>query len=523
MPSFNILIDPWIPARDKNETVKTYSLLDILSNAGNLMEITDNRSELEFGLYVFVCTFIMAAIKPQTPRAIEKMLKSGAFDKKAIDEYIKSCESNGVSFDLFDKTNPFLQEKPANWTDEEKKKYIKPVGELDPTIPTGNNALHFDHRIASEYPLTAAECMKLLCGIPRFTLWTPGHPAGINTTNIPLYMIAKGHNLFETLVRNLVPVSEYENYDNPGPYWEWKKGIKIISKPRKKTGKADKSDKAGSHVQEDIEQESISKTEKKRAEQPQEKKKLPDNVFPKTSLLFGLTFPPLKVTLIPNEDGNVLNVFAARGLELDRDAGWRDPYVAYVPKDKLVVAISSNNCNEQWMPIYSLYTPKYAADVIRQFEESADDEEGIVRLQYFGCRTNKAGYLLPLRGEKGLPKSVATNNIKMSYLESILSYVDLQHNFMKMDQATIVKKAGLQKRGTTAACFRQTEDQFYRKNKALVYSKVIPALINESENTLPDVDSIKKDIYKIRTEGIRQYINTLHLSIWQMEKITEFW
>lgn len=84
----------------------------------------------------------MDMLRPGDDEALEELLDDGQFDRETIQRYVRQCEQEGVSFDLFDPERPFLQTSYRKDWDRNPK----PVSTLDYSIPNGNNHIHFDHK-----------------------------------------------------------------------------------------------------------------------------------------------------------------------------------------------------------------------------------------------------------------------------------------------------------------------------------------------------------------------------------------
>ena len=139
--SFNVLDQAWIPVVRMDGQEELLGIRETLDCAHELREISSASPLEEYGLYRFLGLFLMDALRPESEEDIEDLLASGCFDRTAIEDYIALCQSEGVSFDLFDEERPFLQSKYDPAIDGEPK----PVSVLDFTRASGNNHTHFDH------------------------------------------------------------------------------------------------------------------------------------------------------------------------------------------------------------------------------------------------------------------------------------------------------------------------------------------------------------------------------------------
>ena len=111
--TFNVLDRGWIPVVCEDGTRKLLGIRQALAQAHTLREISDPSPLDEYSLYRFLGLFLMDALRPEEKEDIEDLLQDGKFDMGKIEAYITQCQSEGVSFDLFDEERPFLQSKFA--------------------------------------------------------------------------------------------------------------------------------------------------------------------------------------------------------------------------------------------------------------------------------------------------------------------------------------------------------------------------------------------------------------------------
>ena len=131
--SFQILTQPWIPVKELDGSMKELSLLETLERAHLLSEIQDPSPMVEYSVYRFLIVFLMDMLRPEDEEVLEELLDEGQFDWDTIQRYVRQCEQEGVSFDLFDSERPFLQTRyRADWDRDPK-----PVSTLDYSIPNG--------------------------------------------------------------------------------------------------------------------------------------------------------------------------------------------------------------------------------------------------------------------------------------------------------------------------------------------------------------------------------------------------
>ena len=159
MSHYNVLEEPWIPVIDLDGKRKMLGIMDTLAQAHQIKEISDTIPSYEYGVFRFLCAFLMDVYRPEEWGSIQDLYDQKSFDMGTIQDYIECCKKEGVSFDLFDK--------------------------------------------------------KRFC-----TAGVQGYPSTINGAP-PIYFVYEGANLFESLVYSMVAVEEGGeiSYDVPPVIW----------------------------------------------------------------------------------------------------------------------------------------------------------------------------------------------------------------------------------------------------------------------------------------------------------------
>lgn len=370
--AFNVLDAPWIPVVSKDGTTNLLGVREVLQQAAELKEISAPPLE-EYCLYRFLGVFLMDALRPQRIGEIQRLYKNGAFDMNPIEEYISQCESEGVSFDLFDQKRPFLQSPYNEETDK-----VKPISSINFIKPSGNNHIHFDHDYENVYAVSAAKAARLLLSLQQFcTAGVQDYPSGVNGAP-PYFGVVKGNNLFETLVFTLVPLQSIDNFDNPPVIW--------------------------------------------RASEPVGCKKL----VGETSWLRGMCFPARRVLLVPpDKTGLVSQVYLSQGENFKNSSSWFDPYVTYrslesgmAPlRPKIERPIWRNLCDI--VDIKNNHASLLLAQHINHFAESP-----YVRVTLYGISTNKAKYLDLVHHDLTLRKDLAQSEQAIDFIRQAISVTE---------------------------------------------------------------------------------------------------
>jgi len=357
---YDLLEEPWIPIMKFNEERKSVGILELFKNANEMAGIDADNAMNEYGIIRFLDTFLMAAFLPKNVEDIQNILEEEIFDMKVINSYIETCKREGVSFDIFDKTKPFLQAKPdVRWDNESD---IKSVANLDYTLPSGNNAVHFNHTFETDVSVKPDRAAVLLLSAQTFcTAGVQGYPSNVNGAP-PMFFIPQGRNLFETLVYSMIPVPEAEC---AGKNELWRNNIEIE----------------------------------------------PLRQITKVPLLSGMFFPARRIRLI-EEKGMVRRTYLQQGMNYIGYDAWTDPHVAYRFSDKGRSSFKPSLDRELWRDIGTIsdHFEQQAPEVVKQYQFILSDKgENVIPFWIFGVVTSNASYLNVQRGNIKLDKRITTS------------------------------------------------------------------------------------------------------------------
>ena len=367
--SFNVLYDPWIPLMGTDGVCVERGILETLEHAHELRSISDASPMVEYSTFRFLIVFLMDALRPDELEDIEALLDVGHFDMDRVCAYVEQCISEGVSFDLFDDTRPFMQtEVSARWDKE-----TKPVAALDYTVPSGNNHIHFDHLAKSE-SYSPAKSMRMLLSAQIFcTSAAQGYPSNVNGAP-PWFTLINGKNLFETLVLNMVSIDETRvKFDDPPVIW---RNSEIVESKK------------------DVAQ---------------------------TSWLYGMLFPARRIHLIPDEDGRVSSIYLSQGMNYVNPSNWFDPHVIYNVNEK-----GRFNCKPTtefaiWQNLASLISTRNecAPQVLSNYVRFHTG--GVVDMTLYGVATNQSSYLQSSRSDLHLPVGIIGSETAEEFIRLYVS------------------------------------------------------------------------------------------------------
>ncbi len=437
--SYNVFHEPWIPVRDKNGCIQHLGIWELFRQAQDLKEITDPMPHYEYGIYRLLFTMLMDIYQPERESDIVELLSAGRFDMDKVSAYIERCNENGERFDLFDEKHPFMQCGADQWSDGTK---LKSAANLNPVLPSGNNHIHFNHSLEADTALDIPEAVKALCSINIFsTSGAQGYPSTPSGAP-PVYSIAVGSCLFETLVYGMVPGRKYEHYADIPPYWRWNGETEA------------KKEVAG------------------------------------TSLLFGLTFPCRRIRLLENGNGKISSVYFEQGMNYVNYPAWEDPYVTYYhTKENVRANIKPIMDKESWRNLGSILDnrgSKAGTYVVKQYFSITENDK--IHLNTYEVPTKKAAYLDIRKGEYVLPTRLVENQAVFSVVQEALESAEASARGLRVVVKELQKELGQdEKNGSMTAERERAVRRFLGKAKQHFFDWFCPELEKASmEEAEPD-------------------------------------
>lgn len=381
---YDICCEPWIPIRYLDGRHGQVGLRELLVQANEIQAIVHASPLVEYSIYRFVLLFLTDALRPQDDEKLEEYAEEAAFPMQAIDDYIALCRAEGVTFDLFDHERPFLQTAGMDtWG-----KKIKSIGELDCTLPTGNNHIHFDHKTQEKHRLTPAEAVGGLLASQIFCTSGLKGPSNVNGAP-PYFILVQGQNLFKTLMANLLPVESIDtntqrDFDNPPPVWRSATSI------------------------------------------------VPWEKVQETSWCFGMLFPARALSLCPPDDDGLLHrMYYEPGLDYAGYAAWNDPHVAYVfDKKEVRGSLKPNFSKRIWRNLAALVESQKGAmccqapQVVQHCLLRQADENYLL-LRVYGAQTNQASYENAMVSDVQIPMVLAHSQIHIATLKHAINKAEL--------------------------------------------------------------------------------------------------
>ncbi len=218
MATFNLIDEPWIPCTMLDGTRRSLGLRETLTQAQDVGELGGDSPLEVASLHRLLLAVLHRNFDIGDSQQWGALWESGAFDYGVINDYLERWRGR---FDLFDGERPFYQVAGLDLT--------KGGSSARLFFHQDNNATLFTHVATADPPsLTPPESARLLVGFMAFDVGglKTGGPAKAAMLNNGAVVLAKGSNLFQTLMLNLCRYAPEQddpwdfNRDHDIPAWE---------------------------------------------------------------------------------------------------------------------------------------------------------------------------------------------------------------------------------------------------------------------------------------------------------------
>ena len=242
MNKFNLTKESWIPCLMPDGSIREFNLVDVLSKAHEIKEISDDSPLVVASLHRLLLAILHRNFGPKNFDEWKDLWRKGYWDKEKLEAYFES-ENCKDRFNLFDDERPFYQYPKLTKKGgiESDKQSIEVLMEEK---ATGANATLFDHSFKSrEISYPASVAARYLIARQAFAI------SGGN--NYPFYLsnstlisgfsiLALGDNLFQTLALNLVvyyrdkpmPIQDDDGVSLDVPFWEREKLVEAAERDK---------------------------------------------------------------------------------------------------------------------------------------------------------------------------------------------------------------------------------------------------------------------------------------------------
>ena len=311
-------------------------------NAKAYTAIYDSSPLVVVGVHRLLTAILQDALNPKENDDLEQFWKNG-FPAKKIEDFGNKYADR---FDLFSTDKPFLQsaDLPMFPRTKEEVKQTKYVAKLFPDAPSGDEVLHYRHKIEDDVILSSASAAFGLLMIPAFmSSGGRGFLPSINDAPPPIYVIPGGKSLFEVLCASLISETQLDDQLVKNDLAWWRRDVFVVEESKKKKKINGKMMNFNEHKQ-----------------------------LSTVGYLHGLTFPSRKIRLHPEKINSICSrsgvtsewcvrkMTFRMGESLVDDDGnwWRDPFVAYRLPDQngeKPKTIKANRDKAIWREFNSLF------------------------------------------------------------------------------------------------------------------------------------------------------------------------
>ena len=222
MPAFNLIDEPWMPARFHDGSTQELGLLALFARAQEIEGLAENAPPNLVALHRILLAILHRALTRQLGRWTDRDRAhwfANGLPAGAVADYLAHWRDR---FWLFHPVHPFMQVAALAAADETRDKR-KPWTQVSLASANGNTPVVFDHAIDSQpSAMAAASVVRHLLGFLQFTPGglvkvfrsaDKGGPLANAAAAMPM-----GDSLSQTLLLALHPAARDVNHDLPA--WE---------------------------------------------------------------------------------------------------------------------------------------------------------------------------------------------------------------------------------------------------------------------------------------------------------------
>lgn len=439
---YDVLNEAWIPLEGKDGRMTGAGIREALARAHEYRAVRAANPMLTYGIQRVLLALLMDALRPADTVALKSIIRRGSFDAEALEGYYALCRESGERFDLFDGKYPFLQ---TAFTEQERASGQASAGSLFQEWPTGNNHIHFNHRLESEQSFSPERCLQALCAISGFQMsFGTSRYCSINGAP-PLYFLFSGESLFETLACSMISLSQLGNLPFDQPPVAWRDTAPVGNK------------------------------------QP----------IAQVSLLSGLTAQPLRVQLLPeaSDDGiAVRRLCQTNGWDYKPVVNWREPYAVYKENAKKEpVALQPTEGRAVWRDIGTVVSDKRQMSFLSHIDDKLDAlarQPSAPSLRCFGVISQQKGAMLMATGwleeELSLYRFLLEDEEKSDFLSECMACMeDVNGTLAWVTSKNLRQLAGESARnvhGRYQYLTQEIQTLYLADMKALLYERLLPVL-----------------------------------------------
>lgn len=341
---FDVLHEPCIRVERLDGERMLLGISDVLKQAHLLRAVRADTPVEEYALQRLLIAFVSDMYRPRSALDIGEIVEKGCFEPQTVDDYEALCRAEGVTFDLFDEGNPFLQTQGM-------QEPVVEASRLFLQIPTGNNHAFFTHASQIQTAFTPAECLAGLAAISPYAMMLARSTHYSVMGVPPVYFLYGGRSLFETLAVSMIPsraLGSEALYAQPPVAW--------------------------------------------RAPAPESAGASPSGI----SYLSGLTAQPRRVRLLPvqEEGGIVVRTMAYDKGYVYEAADYPDPHAIYVKskKDGVRRSLKAQESRALWRDIGSMVSAEGSSlAILHNIKDKLPEEPAVVSLRAYALASRQKG------------------------------------------------------------------------------------------------------------------------------------
>lgn len=456
--AYSVLTEPVIPVlRDGGE--EELGIREVFLHAHELTDISGDSPLERYALLRLLIAMAMDMHRLKNSRDRERLMRAGRFSAETFDAYVSECEKDGPRFDLFDRRHPFLQSAYCAETDE---KANKPVANLFADLPTGNNHVFMDHRMENEFQATPAQAFRGLCAAYLFSTAGTQGPSSVNNTP-PVYVIALGKNLFETMVMGMLSERECGNIPYGHADVPWRDAEEVV----------------------------------------------PEKKYSTVTLLGALTWMPRRICLQAPQEGYIAKIYYQKGKDFRGNDLWKDPHVPYrKKKDGALASVKPELGRAFWRDIGTMICDPNSTQgmqplAIRNMQSIMEPDERLVRLRAVGLVTNQAAITQWQEDELRLPRFLFEDESAADVLRTDVSRTEAAQQLLfsavkrRLPESWAEETRGVFLRSMHGIIFDEGMDQILKLDEAEDW--------DEAEEA--HADWMDAQIIKTMKEALRQVID----------------
>jgi len=249
---FNLVDQEWIPCTTPSGALAFFGISETLVRAQEFAEICDESPLVTVAIHRLLLAVLHRIFGPESPEVWADIWKQGAgrFDRVQIESYLKSPRIY-PRFDLFDDKYPFYQTRSLPFGEMQRTsgrpKFVKPIWQMAHELAYSDSMNLFAHFTEDTWEIRPADqAARWLVAFQAFALGglittEEGRKAQDGSADAgPLVKsavaLAKGDNLFQTLMLNLIHYSAEDEEpfsfrkDADVPAWEREEETRAIDR-----------------------------------------------------------------------------------------------------------------------------------------------------------------------------------------------------------------------------------------------------------------------------------------------------